>query len=75
MPVQPNILERLLFYQLNLGPAPLLDLAGALSYQTLATAVELDLFQALHRGPITPGELAAQLESDERGIQTLLQAL
>ena len=42
------------FYQLNQAPAPLLDLAGALSYQTLATAAQLDLFRVLGRGPMTP---------------------
>ena len=75
MPVQPNLLERLLFFQLNQAPAPLLDLAGALAYQALAAAAELDLFQALSEGPMEPTELAARLESDERGILALLQAL
>ncbi len=75
MPVQPNLLERLLFYQLNQAPAPLLDLAGALSYQTLATAAQLDLFRVLGRGPMTPAELASQLGAQERGIQALLAAL
>ena len=75
MPVQPNLLERLLFFQLNQAPAPLLDLAGALAYQALAAAAQLDLFQVLGRGPMKPAELAAQLESEERGIRALLQAL
>jgi hypothetical protein len=75
MPVQPNFLERLLFFQLNQAPAPLLDLAGALAYQALATAAQLDLFQVLSRGPLKPAELAAQIESDERGVEALLQAL
>jgi hypothetical protein len=65
MPVQPNLLERLLFFQLNQAPAPLLDLAGALAYQALAAAAQLDLFQVLGRGPMKPAELAAQLESED----------
>jgi ubiquinone/menaquinone biosynthesis C-methylase UbiE len=75
MPVQPNFLERLLFYQLNMAPAPLLDLAGALSYQTLATAAQLDLFRALHQKPMTVPALADRLAADERGVQALLEAL
>jgi uncharacterized protein Usg len=67
MPIQPSLLERLLFFQLKLAPAPILDLAGALAYQALSVAAELDLFRALHRRLMTPSELAAQLEIHERG--------
>lgn len=75
MPIQPNLLERLLFYQLNLAPAPLLDLAGALSYQALSTAAQLDLFNALHLKPMTPAELAIHIDAHERGVSTLLKTL
>lgn len=44
MPIQLNLLERFAFFTLNAAPTPLLDLAGALGYQALSTAVRLDLF-------------------------------
>lgn len=47
MPVQPNFLERTAFYTLNQAPGVMLDMAGALSYQTLSTALELGVFDAL----------------------------
>ncbi len=75
MPIQPSLLERLLFFQLKLAPSPILDLAGALAYQALSVAAELDLFRALHQKPMTPTDLAAHLEIHERGARTLLQAL
>ncbi|MGD2049582.1 MAG: class I SAM-dependent methyltransferase [Chloroflexota bacterium] len=75
MPVRTNILESTLFYTFNLAPAPLLDLAGALSYQAVATAAQLNLFQKLGQGSLTPAELAQQIGADERGIAALLKAL
>ena len=75
MPVRTNFLERALFYTFNLAPAPLLDLAGALSYQAVTTAARLNLFGSLGQGSLTPAELAQQIGADERGIEALLQAL
>lgn len=75
MPIRTTLLERALFYQLNVAPAPLLDLAGVLSYQALSTAVQLRLFEALQERPLTAAEVAGQLAAQERGIQAFLQAL
>ena len=75
MPVQPSFLERFLFNQLNVAPLPLLDLAGAIAYQAMATASQLDLFATIGGGAFTPAELASQLGTNERGIQALLTAL
>ena len=75
MPIQPKLLERLLFYQLKLASAPLLDLAGALSFQALSTAAKLDLFSALHLKLMTSAELAVQIDARERGTRALLRAL
>jgi 2-polyprenyl-3-methyl-5-hydroxy-6-metoxy-1,4-benzoquinol methylase len=75
MPVKPNFLERMLFYNLNLAPAPLLDMAGALAYQTVSTAARLNLFPALQEKSLTPAELANELNTDERGTRALLSAL
>ena len=75
MPIQPNFLERTAFYTLNAAPGPMLDLAGALAYQTLSTAVNLNIFTTLQERPSTPTELSQTLSSHERGTQHLLEAL
>lgn len=75
MPVKTSFPERIAFYSLNAAPAPMLDLAGALAYQTLSTAVHLDLFDNLHRSPSSPAELARALGAQERGVRRLLEAL
>ncbi|MDX1417194.1 MAG: class I SAM-dependent methyltransferase, partial [Candidatus Promineifilaceae bacterium] len=75
MPIQPNFLERTAFYTLNAAPAPMLDLAAALSFHTLSTAVHLKLFTALEQRPSSPVELAQTLNLQERGTQRLLEAL
>jgi 2-polyprenyl-3-methyl-5-hydroxy-6-metoxy-1,4-benzoquinol methylase len=75
MPIQANFLERTAFFTLNAAPAPMLDLAGALAFQTLSAAVHLNLFPALAERPSTPAELAQSLQLQERGTQRLLEAL
>lgn len=75
MPVQPNFLERFAFYNLNAAPTPMLDLAGALAYQVVSTAVHLNLFETLAKRPLTLSELAQTLECEERGLKFLLNAL
>ena len=75
MPVRPNFMERTAFYTINAAPAPILDLAGALAYQTLSTAVRLDIFPTLHKREQSAAELAQTLNLQERGVQKLLNAL
>ena len=75
MPVRPNFLERTAFYTLNAAPAPILDLAGALAYQTLSTAVRLNIFPTLHKRGQSAAELAKTLGLQKRGVQKLLNAL
>ena len=75
MPIQPNTLERIAFFNLNAAPGPMLDLAGMLAYQALSTAVRLDVFNALAEQPATSRELAARLDLHERGLDRLLEAL
>ncbi len=75
MPVKTSFPERIAFYSLNAAPAPMLDLAGALAYQTLSTAVHLELFDNLHERPSSPVELAQALGAQERGVRRLLEAL
>lgn len=52
MPIPPNFLERTAFFTLNAGPAPMLDLAGALAFQVVNTVVRLNLFTAEERRAI-----------------------
>ncbi|MCP5094118.1 MAG: hypothetical protein GY943_01055 [Chloroflexi bacterium] len=49
MPIQPNFLERMAFFNLNAAPTPMLDLAGASGYQALSTAVHFNLFEPLRK--------------------------
>ena len=74
MPIQPNFLERTAF-NLNLVPGVMLDLGGALAFQTLHLAAQLGLFAALAERPYTPAELAQKLHTHERGTESLLLAL
>ncbi len=75
MPIQPNFLERMAFYKFNAAPAPMLDMAGALAFQVVSTAVHLNLFNTLHEKPSTLAELTQTLNCQERGLQKLLAAL
>ncbi len=75
MPIQPNLLERAAFFNLNAAPAPMLDLAGALAYQIVSAAVRLNVFTALQERPSGPTELAQTLGANERGTGHLLAAL
>ena len=75
MPIQPNFLERTAFFRLNAAPAPMLDMAGALAFQVISTAVHLKLFNTLHTRPSTVMELTQTLNCQERGLQKLLSAL
>jgi hypothetical protein len=47
MPVTPNLLERLLLFRLDRGPAPILDLFDAAGFKSVALALEVGLFEAL----------------------------
>jgi len=49
MPIQPNFLERTAIYNLNLVPGVILDLGGALAFQTLALAAQMGLYVELLR--------------------------
>ena len=75
MPIRPNFLERLLFFDLGLGPAPVLDIFAAIAFRAVLAAVRLGIFDALHGGPLTARELADRITADERGTAVLLNAL
>ena len=53
----------------------MLDLAGALSFQVLSTAVHLNIFNTLHEKLSTLTELTQTLNCQKRSLQKLLAAL
>ncbi len=75
MPIVPNVLERLIFFGLNAGPGPLLDIFGAVAFRTVLAGVNLGVFDALHAGPLTSADLAQRIGANERGITVLLDTL
>ena len=75
MPIKTNFFEHLAFFQFNAAPGPMLDLAGALAFQAVSTAVHLGLFDQLQAGPRALPDLVAALEANERGVVRLLEAL
>lgn len=77
MPVNPNFLERLALLRLNKGPAPILDLFGAASFESVSFALELDLFEVLADvgGPLTAATLADRIDAHPDGIAMLCNFL
>ncbi|WP_396612157.1 SAM-dependent methyltransferase [Haloferax sp. S1W] len=77
MPVNPNFLERLLLLRLDKGPAPILDLFGAATFEAVVVALDMGLFEALASGdgPLSAAALADRLDADETAIEVLLTFL
>lgn len=77
MPVNPNFLERLVLLRLNKGPAPMLDLFGAASFESVSLAIELDLFELLAdtETPLAAVTLADRIDAHPDGIAALCNFL
>jgi SAM-dependent methyltransferase len=77
MPISPNFLERLVLLRLNKGPAPMLDLFGAASFESVSLALEMDLFEALaeSESPLSAEMLANQVDAHPDGINILCDFL
>ncbi len=75
MPTNPNFLERLLLFRLNRGPAPMLDLFGAASFEALTLALDMGLIDALDDEALSADEIAIRFDADENGIRILLDFL
>ena len=75
MPIQTNFLERMLFFTLNAGPAPVLDIWSGVALRVIVAAVRLGVFEALADGPLKPESLAQKISADAHGMQILLPAL
>jgi hypothetical protein len=74
MPLNLNALERLVLFRLNRGPAPMLDLFGAATFEAVALADRMGVFDALAE-PRSAADLAAELDADADGIGALLGLL
>lgn len=75
MPVTPNVLERLVLFRLDKGPAPILDLFGAAGFEAVSLAIDLRVFEALAAGDRTAVELADRLDAHPDGLAVLLDFL
>jgi hypothetical protein len=75
MPLMPNFLERMLFFGLNQGPGPMLDIWSLIGFRTILAGVRLGVFENLDKGEKTQEVLAEQLNLDPRGTMILLETL
>lgn len=77
MPVNPNFLERLVLLRLNRGPAPMLDLFGAASFESVTLALEMGLFETLARAdsPLGDDALADRVDAHPDGVAMLCNFL
>lgn len=77
MPVDPNLLERLVLFRLNKAPAPMLDLFGAASFEAVSLALNLSLFETLADAEtaLTPAALADRTDAHPDGIAPLCDFL
>ena len=72
---QPWLAYWLVMFRLNRGPAPMLDLFGAASFEAVTLAVEMGVFEALAVESLAVDDLAERLDTDENGVQMLLNFL
>ncbi|WP_411964338.1 methyltransferase [Haloferax sp. YSMS24] len=77
MPVRPNFLERLVLYRLNRGPAPILDLFGAASFESVSLALDIGVFEALASAdePLSADTLAQRVDAHPAGLSDLCDFL
>lgn len=75
MPLNLSFVERLLLFRLNRGPAPVLDLFGAASFEAASLAIDLGVFTELTREEQSPAKLAERVDADPDGLRMLLRFL
>ena len=75
MPLNPNILERQLFFRFNKAPGPMLDMLSVVAFYAVATAADLKIFEILEDEPHSPESLARHNKIDEKGATILLDVL
>lgn len=75
MPITPNFLERSLFFGLNQGPGPMMDIWSAVAFRAVLAGIRLNIFETLDRGTLTTDTLAKQLNINKYGVHILLRTL
>jgi hypothetical protein len=75
MPMIPNLIERILFFELNQGPAPMLDIWNAVTFRIVLAGINLGIFETLSNESMTLEKLAKTINVDQRGLQILLETL
>ncbi len=75
MPAQLSLFERIGLFRLNMGPGPMVDLLGVLSFRSVMAALRLGLFDAIGSGTKSIDELAAATGSDRGGLSLLAATL
>ena len=75
MPLFFNKLEKIIFKNLNLAPAPMFDLLGGFSFYIISAAVKLNIFEVLKDGGLALEDLSVKTGSDTRGLEILLKCL
>jgi SAM-dependent methyltransferase len=75
MPIPTGWLEEMVFYKLNLGPGPILDIWSAAGFRIVLAAVRLGVFEALADAPLAAEALAQRLQTDPRGTALLLNTI
>jgi len=75
MPLPFNITETIGLNLTNMGPGPMADILGALSFKALITAMRLDIFEILGHDRLTLAELAANAGADTTGLSYLVGVL
>lgn len=75
MPLQPNLIERLLFLSAHQAPGPLLDVLAPLGFHAVRAALSVGVFEALAQGPLSLEGLARATGAAPRGLQFLTAAL
>ena len=75
MPLRPNLLEQTVFFTLNQGPAPLIDMFSAIGFRVVATAIKMGVFEALGSSPLTGDTLTKKLATNAEGMRLMLDVL
>jgi 2-polyprenyl-3-methyl-5-hydroxy-6-metoxy-1,4-benzoquinol methylase len=75
VPITPNFIERSLFFGLNQGPGPMMDIWNAVAFRAVLAGVRLNIFETLDRAELAPKTLANQLNLEENGVHILLRTL
>jgi 2-polyprenyl-3-methyl-5-hydroxy-6-metoxy-1,4-benzoquinol methylase len=75
MPLNPNFIERQLFFRFNKAPGPMLDMLSVVAFYAIATAAELEIFEILADEARSSEALAQHINIDQEGAIILLDVL